>query len=386
MHAFAGPHLGRVLVIDDDPGMRTMCRVVLEREGWEVDLAEDGAAGVQRVLASGDDLDCVVSDVNMPGLDGFGFLAAMQAHDEDLPVLLMTAAPELAGAVRAIDLGAVSYLAKPFTPEALAEGVARAARRHGVSRMRRRAGAFLEHLERNAGERSALEASFQRALDGHWMAYQPIVRAATGSIHAYEALVRTDEPTLRRPDLLIGVAERLGHIHQLGRALRRSVARDAADAPPGALLYVNLHGLELNDEELYSDANPLRPLASRVVLEITERAALDGVADATRRIAMLRAQGFRIALDDLGAGYAGLGSLAALEPEVVKLDMGLVRDLDRDPRKLRIVAATAALCRELGSEIVAEGVETEAERERVAPHVDLIQGFLFARPARGFAR
>ncbi|MBZ0235978.1 MAG: EAL domain-containing protein, partial [Deltaproteobacteria bacterium] len=139
---------------------------------------------------------------------------------------------------------------------------------------------------------------------------------------------------------------------------------------------------ELTDEELFTDANPLAPYAGQVVLELTERARLETLTDAPARIAMLRAMGFSFAIDDLGAGYAGLGSLAVIEPEVVKLDMGLVRDIATNPTKRRIVAATARLCRELGSQVVAEGVETAEERAFLVDHVDLLQGYLFGRPER----
>jgi EAL domain-containing protein (putative c-di-GMP-specific phosphodiesterase class I) len=98
---------------------------------------------------------------------------------------------------------------------------------------------------------------------------------------------------------------------------------------------------------------------------------------------MLRQRGYRIAVDDLGAGYSALGALATLEPEVVKLDMSLVRDIDRHPTKRRVVGAIATLCRELGSRVVAEGVETQAELRTVRDAgIELIQGFLFARPTR----
>src|SRR5882762_9723172 len=82
--------------------------------------------------------DCVLSDVNMPEVDGFQLVAAVRKRDPDIPVLLMTGDPSLDGAVKAIDTGAVSYITKPFGHEALASAVARAARRHGVARTRRR--------------------------------------------------------------------------------------------------------------------------------------------------------------------------------------------------------------------------------------------------------
>jgi EAL domain-containing protein (putative c-di-GMP-specific phosphodiesterase class I) len=148
------------------------------------------------------------------------------------------------------------------------------------------------------------------------------------------------------------------------------------------LIFVNVHGLELTDEDLFSDSCALAPLAPRIVLEITERIGLDAVAGPAR-VAMLRKRGYRIAVDDLGAGYAALGALATLEPEIVKLDMSLVRDIDRQPTKRRVVGAIATLCRELGSHVVAEGVETKAELLTVRDAgIHLIQGFLFARPTR----
>ena len=379
-------HLGTVLVVDDDPIVCAMCIATLRAEGWQVTAVHDGESGRRAVASAVDQFDCVVSDVNMPGLDGFAFLRAVRAHDEDVPVVLMTADPSLTGAMHAIEGGAVSYLAKPFRPDALAEAVARAARRHGIARLRRRAMALLDQRgDIPSAERADLEARFTAALRGVWMAFQPIVDATTGKVAAYEALIRTEEPSLRRPDLLLGVAERLGRMQEVGRVVRAAVAEAAAAAPPGVDLFVNLHGLELNDEELYAPASPLAGIARRVVLEITERAALDVIADARTRVAMLRRLGFRIAIDDLGAGYAGLASLAALEPDVVKLDMSLVRDIHLHPTKHRVVTAITTLCHELGCQVVAEGVETAAEHATLrASGLRLLQGYLFARPARGF--
>jgi EAL domain-containing protein (putative c-di-GMP-specific phosphodiesterase class I) len=129
-------------------------------------------------------------------------------------------------------------------------------------------------------------------------------------------LLRTDEESLRRTDHFIATAERLDRVHDLGRVVRRAVAAAAEQAPERVNLFVNVHGLELADEEMFGPANPLVALAPRVVLEITERTGLDPAAGPSR-VAMLRKLGFRIAVDDLGAGYAALGALASLEPEVV---------------------------------------------------------------------
>ena len=380
-------HLGRVLVVDDDAAIRRVCERVLVAEGWTVTLADNGKTAVTEINSTHMPFDCVLSDVNMPELDGFQLVQAVRAHDDDIPVLLMTGDPSLNGAVRAIDYGAVSYITKPFSStEALAAAVARAARRHGVSRMRRQAESY--QLALNGGTMQAdvgdIEQRFARAIDSAWMAFQPIVDMRLKKVFAYEALLRTDEQSLRRPDIFIATAERLDKIHLLGRTVRRAVHKAAVDAPDGVLLFVNVHGLELTDEQLFSSEYGLAPIAKRVVLEITERTGLDAAAGPTR-VAMLRKLGYRIAVDDLGAGYAALGALATLEPEIVKLDMSLIRDIERHPVKQRVVAAIANLCRELGSRVIAEGVETQAELETCTnAGVDLIQGYLLAKPARGF--
>ena len=373
--------LGKVLVVDDDEAMRRVCSRVLGHEGWEVVQAGSGRSAIAEFQDTTDPFDCVVSDVHMPEIDGFQLVDAVRSRDDDLPVLLMTGDPSLDGAVRAIDSGAVSYLSKPFEPETLVAAVARAARRHGVARMRRRADSYATRL---LAERTVLAGRLESALSRAWMAFQPIVDVKTRRVFAYEALLRTDEETLRRPDHLIATAERLDQIHALGRVVRAAVARAAATAPEDALLFVNVHGLELTDDDLFDASSPLAAFAPRVVLEITERIGIDPVAG-PQQIAKLRKLGYRIAVDDLGAGYAALGALATLEPEIVKLDMSLIRDLDRHPTKRRVVGAIATLCRELGGRVVAEGVETGAELDAVTGMgVDLIQGYLFARPERGF--
>jgi EAL domain-containing protein (putative c-di-GMP-specific phosphodiesterase class I) len=126
-------------------------------------------------------------------------------------------------------------------------------------------------------------------------------------------------------------------------------------------------------------------MASRVVLEITERSPLSDLEEVRERVTQLRALGFRIAVDDLGAGFAGLTSFAVLNPDIVKLDMNLIRGIETSTVKRRLVASVASLCREMEMLVVAEGVETRAERDVLSDlGCDLFQGFLFARPASTF--
>jgi EAL domain-containing protein (putative c-di-GMP-specific phosphodiesterase class I) len=202
---------------------------------------------------------------------------------------------------------------------------------------------------------------------------------------AYEMLARTEEPTLANPSALFDVAERLGATRELGRAIRGIAAAMIREAPRGALIFVNLHPLDLDDDDLLARDGVLTPFAGQVVLEVTERATLDRIRGLQGRIQRLRELGFQIAVDDLGAGYAGLSSFAALEPDVVKADMSLVRGIESSPVKQKLLAAISALANDLHIRLIAEGIETVAERECVtALGADVLQGYLFARPGRGF--
>ncbi len=148
---------------------------------------------------------------------------------------------------------------------------------------------------------------------------------------------------------------------------------------------MNLHPQDLLDPDLHDANAALSRIAGRVVLEITERSAITDIENARAIATGLRNRGFRIAVDDLGAGYAGLSSFALLEPEFVKLDMSLVRDVDTSTTKQKLVKSLASLCQDMGLQVIAEGIETRAERDMVIElGCDLLQGYLFARPGPAF--
>ena len=373
----------RVLIADDDAPVRGLLERTVVAAGYDVLTASDGQEAIDLLAKA--PVDAIVSDISMPRLTGIELLRAIRARDPDVPVILCTGSPDIQSAIAAVKLGALQYLIKPIELDELKRVLTRAVRLGRIARLKQEALTLLSEGALGGGDLLALEASFERVLKSLWMAYQPIVRARDGSLFGYEALLRSDEPSLPHPGAVLDAAECLGRLADLGRAVRAAAAAHMQRAPVDALLFVNLHARDITDDSLFADASPLSSLASRVVLEITERAALDNVPDARARIAKLRARGFRIAVDDLGAGYAGLTSFVTLEPELVKLDMSLIRDIDQHATKHKLVSSVATLCRELGLLVVAEGVETRAELDSVrACGCDLIQGYLVAKPGRPF--
>jgi EAL domain-containing protein (putative c-di-GMP-specific phosphodiesterase class I) len=231
-----------------------------------------------------------------------------------------------------------------------------------------------------------LERKLDRCLAGLAMHYQPIVHAHTRERFGYEALLRSTDRSLAHPGAILDAAERLERVPALGRAVRAQIARTIADAPTTrGLIFVNLHLLDLFDRQIVSPFSPLAKVASRVVLEITERTSLAGQIDLRFRVAELRELGFRIAIDDLGGGHARMGTFTPLDTDFVKLDMSLVRDLDKHPMKQRLVRSIIELCREQDTKVIAEGIETAAEQATLEElGCDLLQGYLIAKPAAPF--
>lgn len=228
-----------------------------------------------------------------------------------------------------------------------------------------------------------LEKSFARGLETLWLAYQPIVHSADSALFGWEALVRTGEPSLSQAPAVVRAAEELERFLDLGRAVRECVAGHAQSIPFAGFLFVNVDVRELSDPTLRSPDGPLARLASRVILEITERTSIDRLSGMQSLIAELREIGYRIAIDDLGAGYAGLASFAQIVPEIVKIDRSLIQDIDTNPVQQKLVRAMASVAHDLGCLVVGEGVETETERQILRDlGCDLLQGYLLGRPTR----
>ena len=367
-----------ILVAEDDPALLEVVTALLTESGYRVVGETNGAAAIRRLRET--DVDVVLTDIQMPGATGVDVLRSARERNLDTPVILMTGNPTLPTAVEALKLGALGYLTKPVPAAKLLEAVGEAVRLVRLTQLRRQALAELGGEARYIADRAGLESLFRRARSGLWMAYQPVLWARDRKPFGHEALLRTAVRDVPSASAFLEIALRLGGIHELGRQVRATVAHDLATTTGDIL--VNLHPLELNDPELGSAAEPLTSHADRVVLEITERDPLDGVEGLRDRVGRLRACGYRIAIDDLGAGYAALSSFASLEPDIVKLDMSLVRDVDRDRTRRKLVGSLAELCRDLDILVVAEGIETEAERDVVAgAGCDLLQGFLLGRPS-----
>lgn len=368
---------GTVLVVDDDDDVRFVVASGLRQAGFKVEEAETGEIALQRLTPGG--AEAVISDISMPGLTGVEMLRLIRARDLDLPVVLLTGRPSLETAIQAVEGGALRYLRKPASTAEIVETMDQAVRLGRLARWRREALAITRPRSQFIGDHASMEIAFEEALGGLWLAAQPIVGATSGATFGVELLARSISTRFTSVTMLVEAAEKLGRVIALGRRVRQVAS--TIDVPVEHALFINLHSLEFDDEDLYSEHNPLRHLGSKVILEVTERHSIDQVKNLKDRVALLRELGFLIAVDDMGAGYAGLNSFAALRPDIVKLDMTIVRGIDQDPYRRTLVRSMTAMCRDFGIPLVAEGVETEAERTVLVDlGCDYLQGFLCGPP------
>lgn len=219
-----------------------------------------------------------------------------------------------------------------------------------------------------------------------YIEYHPIVVTDTKEIYGYEALARGSLRGLRSPEVMFGVAEEANLIWELSRLCRRR-AIEGIDSHlnPEQLLFLNIDPHDFRDPTFrYLDLDELGvEQPERIVLEITERTAITDYPKFQGYLADFRERGFRFAVDDAGSGYAGLGSIANLAPDFIKLDISLISGIDSNFMKQNLVETMVQFANDHGIQVIAEGVEREEEYDAVRSlGVHLTQGFLFHEPGR----
>ena len=219
--------------------------------------------------------------------------------------------------------------------------------------------------------------------------FQPIISLSDGTVFGYEALSRGPIGTrLESADALFSAAAAVGATHRLERVCRfRSIAA-AAGIPSGCYLFLNLSPRVLEEQNAGLSREVIeqsRLAQERVVLEITEKQAIADFDLLKRALLYYYRQGFKVAIDDAGAGHNSLRAVTEVRPHFIKLDMALVRDIDRDRAKNALVSAIIIFAKRIDAKVLAEGIETVDELATlIEMGVDLGQGFLLGRPSSGF--
>jgi EAL domain-containing protein (putative c-di-GMP-specific phosphodiesterase class I)/CheY-like chemotaxis protein len=368
----------RILVVDDDAGLRDVLRSILERVGHAVDTAADGTEALARTLSS--DYDAAIVDYQIPVPNGLEVLNRLREVQPKCVRLLMSGTLDIPVIVEAVNRGEIArVIPKPFDRQHILEALDGAI--EGRARLRE---VYIESLREGFDQqrRQLEECLSSNALT---LALQPIVRAVDHQVMGYEALLRSTHAGFDSPLAVIAAAEAHRMLGRLADQVAECVARVLAVMPSEASLFINAHPAELNDiEQVRRRLEPLGQYASRVVVEITERADVLQIMNWRHAVEFLTGAGFRIAVDDLGAGYNSLSVLAELHASFVKVDMTIARGIDSDRRKQRLCELLVSVAKATQAQLIVEGIETQAEAATVTRlGADLLQGYLFGRPTVG---
>jgi EAL domain-containing protein (putative c-di-GMP-specific phosphodiesterase class I) len=237
-------------------------------------------------------------------------------------------------------------------------------------------------------------------VEGHWLCevlseerlvpyYQPIVVCdRPDEVFAYEALIRarSEDGGILPPSELFGRARSSDLLFQLDRGSRLAIIRRAAELGMTSKLFINFTPSAIYDPNfcLRTTVAAIEKTAlspGDIVFEVVESEEIRDTPHLLRILNFYREHGYRVALDDLGAGFSSLNLLTELRPDFVKMDMHLIRGVDQNDYKARILGSLIDLAHKLEIPVVAEGVETVAEWQWLrAAGADLVQGYLFAKP------
>ena len=219
--------------------------------------------------------------------------------------------------------------------------------------------------------------------------YQPIVSLKDGTIEGYEALSRINLPDcMFNVEEMFRISEELGKVWELEELCRKHSIENAMEKPHGKKLFLNVDPKVIRDGQFregmtckYLRQYGLKP--EDIIFEITERTSIQDEEAFLKIIEHYRRQNFQIAIDDFGNGYAGLNRVCALSTEYVKIDIGVVREIDQDKLKQALVESFVIFCNNAGIKLIAEGIETLGQlKELIRLGVDYGQGYYIQRPVK----
>jgi len=378
----------RVLVADDDDMIRrTLVEAIEQTEGLAVvGAARDAAEAIR--IASLRRPDVALLDVRMPSGGGPRAAREIRWRSPDTRIVALSAHGDDHSVEDMLASGATSYLVKDASLEDILDAIARSAEgdaslsadvaKHVVSEL----GSRLAREHGSAEERREKEARIRGFIDGSGglaMAYQPIVELSTGKVFGVEGLARFSGGPKRAPDLWFDDATDVG----LGTELQVAAVRLALPAldvlPADVFLSVNVDPATAGSPELAEIVKGWP--AERIVIELTEHAPASDYPSLRESLDAFRRSGVRIAVDDAGAGFASLKHILELAPDIIKLDISIVRDIDAESSQRALASALVGFAREIGTDLVAEGVETADEALTLySLGIPLIQGYFAARP------
>jgi EAL domain-containing protein (putative c-di-GMP-specific phosphodiesterase class I)/CheY-like chemotaxis protein len=399
------PYRGRLLILEDDPGVGKVIQHVAVANGHDARIATQP----DEFFAALDDWKPthIALDLVMPELDGIQVLAELGERECTADIIITSGMGkrviDAAGrAAREHGLQLVGMLAKPFPAAALRALLAAPAANSGEAAANRKSA--------NDADPALSEAEFRLALrnSAFHVHYQPKISCSDGRLVGFEALARWSPPRGRAiaPDRFIPFAEQHGLINEftymvLDQALKwfsnrlsdptwTSTRPQVADLDPDISLSVNLSASSLHDrklvERIIACCNRYRVPPGRLIFELTETGAMENPTAALEMLTRLRLNGFRLSIDDFGMGHSSMLQLVRMPFTEIKVDKSFVMSATHSNESRAVIKSIVELGRSLGLQSAAEGVEDAGTLELVQQlGCDFAQGYFIGRPMAGDA-
>jgi EAL domain-containing protein (putative c-di-GMP-specific phosphodiesterase class I)/CheY-like chemotaxis protein len=378
----------RVLIADDDPAVRAALVELIESEP-ELELVGAASDATEVVgLAAATQPDVVLVDVRMPGGGGVTAARGIGRSSPASKVIALSGQGDQPTVLHMLEAGAVGYLLKGGSVDEVIAAIKRAPEGQSTLSAELTGGIIHElagQLSIQARTRSrerGVERRIRRALDDEralTMAFQPITRLRERAVVGVEALARFAGPPTRAPSLWFAEAETVGLREELELSAARQAIGALPELPPAAYLTINVSPTTLvrsGFRKLLANAD-----GSRLVVEVTEHAPIQDYASLSEALKALRELGIRFAIDDAGAGYSSLRHILELNPDLIKLDISLIRNIHRDTSKQALAAGLISFAAKIDASIIAEGIERHAEAAKLLElGVEYGQGYLLGRP------
>jgi EAL domain-containing protein (putative c-di-GMP-specific phosphodiesterase class I) len=381
----------RVLVVDDRDANVLLVRKMLRAAGiTQVEGVTDPRVAIARCLEFGPDV--LLLDLHMPHMTGIEVLEGLQtvlAPDVFLPVVVLTADVTPEARQQALGAGAKDFLTKPLNH---VEVVLRVRNLLETRSLYRRVQDHRAQIQTELDERIAAD---ERAAAEHRRRFaridevsrgdhlrillQPIVELDTSRCVGFEALARFATTPDRPPHEWFAEAAAVGRGPELELLAIDRALQELPKLPAGSFLSLNASPALAATRALHTRLATVP--RSRLVLELTEHERIVDYEALRPWLDDLRSDGVRIAVDDAGAGYAGLQQIVGLQPDIVKLDLALTRGIDKDPVRRALARCLVSFAEEIGAVVLAEGIETHSELEVLrALGIPLGQGYYLGRP------
>ncbi|WP_392535667.1 EAL domain-containing protein [Nostoc sp. C117] len=385
--------MAKILIIEDEESVRENLLDLLQAEDFETISAANGRIGVHLAISEVPDL--ILCDMMMPEIDGYGVLTALRQDPTTatIPFIFLTAKSTKSDFRQGMNMGADDYVTKPFTRAELLSAIMNRLEKYATLKRHLSPQSTIHHF---SPKMQLLEISLHRAIKQHnfqefEIYYQPIVDIASGKIVAAESLLRWHSPELGiiYPTEFIPLAESTGLIVPIGKWVLKKVCQQIKiwrDVGINSLIIaVNLSVIEFNQPDFFQrilnfiETNNLQ--ANCLELELTESMIMQDVNNAIATMSKLQSLGVKIAIDDFGTGYSSLIYLKNLPINTLKIDRYFIHNVAHDFQKSAITKALIQMAHNLNLDVIAEGVETEAELAFLRQHnCNSMQGFLFSRP------